>query len=62
MRAHDTFLVVAHVHAAQDSAGNCYDWYTIDRHSHYEERDRGPELEQLRADVDYIAVMQGVEL
>lgn len=34
----DTFLVLAHTASGEDSGGNCYDWYEIDKH--YRETDR----------------------
>lgn len=29
----DTFFVEDHYHSAEDSEGNCYDWYIIDNHN-----------------------------
>ena len=28
----DTFRIVSHDYTDDDDAGNCYDWYTIDKH------------------------------
>lgn len=45
----DTFLVLAHTGGSEDSGGNCYDWYIIDKHYRYTERDVEPIREEVRA-------------
>lgn len=57
----DHFYIVRKLDSKEDPAGNCYDWYIIDRH--YRTVDKTDQIvEQLRADIDYISVMTGVEL
>lgn len=60
----DSFRVVRHYKADKDGEKNCYDWYEID--SHYRMIDKGAkaraEVEQARADIDFISIMTGVEL
>ena len=34
----DSFHVVRHIGEATDGAGNCYDWYEIDRHNRIADR------------------------
>ncbi len=60
----DHFRVVTKMDSKEDVEGNCYDWYQIDQH--YRTIDKtGPiskNTEQLRADVDYLAIMGGIDL
>lgn len=60
----DRFRVVERQWTAEDSAGNCYDRYEID--SHYRIIDKtkytDKQVEQVRADMDFIAMMTDVEL
>lgn len=42
----DRFYVVKHLNSAEDSEGNCYDWYEIDKH--YRTFDKhGKEIRQI---------------
>ena len=43
----DSFFVVRKHHSAEDSEGNCYDWYTIDKHNRI--IDRTPPLKETEA-------------
>lgn len=58
----DNFRVVRKLKVGEDADRNCYDWYEIDRH--YRTIDKsGPilkEQEQLRADVDFLLIMEGL--
>lgn len=60
----DSFRVVRKLDSAEDQAGNCYDWYEIDRH--YREIDRtGPVAEagaKNTANIDYLSMMSGIDL
>lgn len=60
----DRFRVVRRQWTAEDSIGNCYDRYEID--SHYRIIDRSKytdkQVEQVRADMDFIAMMTDVDL
>jgi len=48
----------------EDSEGNCYDWYVIDKHYRYVDKTKPLKAEgaQARADIDFIAMETGVEL
>lgn len=60
----DNFRVVRKIKSDEDGAGNCYDWYEIDRH--YREIDRtGPVAEagaKNTANIDYLSMMSGINL
>lgn len=60
----DNFRVVRKINSTEDGAGNCYDWYEIDRH--YREIDRtGPVAEagaKNTANIDYLSMMSGIDL
>lgn len=60
----DNYRILQKVKSDEDSAGNCYDWYVIDRH--YRLVDRTKTLEEANrknaAMIDYIGMMLGVEL
>lgn len=60
----DNFRVVRKTGSAEDTEGNCYDWYEIDRH--YREIDRtGPVAEREAknsANIDYLSMMSGIDL
>ena len=43
----DSFFVVRKYHSAEDAEGNCYDWYTIDKHNRI--IDRTPPLKETEA-------------
>lgn len=50
----DYFRIVRKLNSKKDEAGNCYDWYEIDRHSRYTDK-TGPvvaEIAQMRADLE----------
>ena len=50
----DHFRVVCKLNSKKDEAGNCYDWYEIDRHSRYTDK-TGPvveEIARMRADLE----------
>lgn len=58
----DFFYIIRKIKSKEDDAGNCYDWYEIDRH--YREVDRtGPilkvvdELSSLMIDQEYALTM-----
>ena len=60
----DNFRIVRKLDSKEDEAGNCYDWYEIDRHNRITDK-TGPLTEreaQNRADIAYIAMETGVEL
>lgn len=60
----DNFRIICKFKSEEDTSGNCYDWYEIDRH--YRMIDKTVALrekeEQDRADIDYISLMTGVDL
>ena len=60
----DNFRVVRKLDSQEDVAGNCYDWYEIDRH--YREIDKtGPIADagtKNAANIDYLRMMSGIEL
>lgn len=60
----DRFRVVRKLDSKDDEAGNCYDWYIIDRH--YRMVDRSAQMEQANAvnaaNVDYLSMMIGIDL
>lgn len=60
----DNFRVVRKMDSREDSEGNCYDWYEIDRH--YRTIDKtGPLVEREArnsANIDYLSMMSGIEL
>ena len=60
----DNFRVVRKTKREEDSAGNCYDWYIIDRH--YRQIDHSKSLEEASnknaANIDYISMMAGIDL
>ena len=43
----DSFFVVRKYHSDEDAEGNCYDWYTIDKHNRI--IDRTPPLKETEA-------------
>ena len=43
----DSFFVVQKYHSDEDAEGNCYDWYTIDKHNRI--IDRTPPLKETEA-------------
>lgn len=60
----DNFRVVRKLDSKEDEAGDCYDWYEIDRHSRTVDK-TGPlaaSAAQNAANIDYIAMMSGIEL
>lgn len=60
----DRFRVVRKLDSKEDEAGNCYDWYEIDRH--YRETDRSAPLVQAEernaANIDFLSMMSGIDL
>ena len=60
----DNFRIVRKLDSQEDVAGNCYDWYEIDRH--YREIDKtGPIAEagtRNAANIDYLSMMSGIDL
>lgn len=60
----DRYRIVRKIDSQEDPAGNCYDWYEID--GHFREIDRSPavlaELQRNAANIDYVAMMAGVDL
>lgn len=60
----DSFRVVRKLDSKEDQAGNCYDWYEIDRH--YREIDRTGPVAQAgaknTANIDYLSMMSGIGL
>ena len=60
----DNFRVVRKIDSTEDSEGNCYDWYEIDRH--FQQIDRtGPVAEagaKNTANIDYLSMMSGIDL
>lgn len=60
----DRYRIVRKLKSAEDRAGNCYDWYEIDRH--YREIDRSKPLEEANArnaaNIAYISMMDGIDL
>lgn len=60
----DSFHIVCKFKSDEDTEGNCYDWYEIDRH--YRMIDKTESIKkaekQNTANIDYISMMTGVEL
>lgn len=60
----DRFRVVRKLKSAEDQAGNCYDWYEIDRH--YQVEDKSAQAAQANArtaaNLDYLSMMAGIDL
>lgn len=57
----DNFRVVQKIKSSEDSDGNCYDWYEIDRH--YRERDKTQAMmDKFSAKIDYISMMAEIEI
>ena len=61
MTVTDTFRVVEKYKSDEDGEGNCYDWYEIDRHSRDTDRFL-PQKDEIQAQIDYLAMMTGVEM
>lgn len=67
-RSHETitdkYRIIRKIKSTEDIAGNCYDWYEIDRH--YREVDRSKPLQEANAknaaNIDYLSMMAGIEL
>lgn len=60
----DSFRVVRKLKSDEDQAGNCYDWYEIDRHYRMQDK-TGPvvQAEQRNsANIDYLSMMAGIDL
>ena len=60
----DCFRVVRRLKSDEDQAGNCYDWYEIDRHYRMQDK-TGPvvQAEQRNsANIDYLSMMAGIDL
>ena len=55
----DSFRIVRKLDSQEDPAGNCYDWYEIDRH--YRNTDRGKALEAAQSLIDglIVAALEG---
>lgn len=60
----DHFRVLRKVWSGEDSAGNCYDRYTIDRHYRVIDKTKGVKaaIAQTAADLDYLYMMTANEL
>ena len=60
----DNFLVVRKTGSSEDSEGNCYDWYVIDKHNTIVDTTKRIKEQQAqdRADLEYIAMETGVDL
>lgn len=60
----DSFLVTEHVGSETDGEGNCYDWYTIDKHFRTIDKTKkiAEQTTQNSADLEYIAMMAGIDL
>ena len=60
----DNFRVVRRLESKTDPAGNCYDWYEIDRH--YRVEDKSAQAAQANArtaaNLDYLSMMAGIDL
>lgn len=60
----DNFRVIRKLKTDEDTEGNCYDWYEIDRH--YRTIDKtGPIKkiqEQNKANIDYLSMMTGFDI
>jgi len=60
----DNFHVVRKLDSQDDTAGNCYDWYEIDRHNRTVDKS-GPVAEagtRNAANIDYLSMMSGINL
>ena len=60
----DNFRVVRKISSKEDEAGNCYDWYEIDRHYCVVDK-TAPVAEreaQNAANIDYLSMMIGIDL
>ena len=60
----DSFRVVRKLDSQEDTAGNCYDWYEIDRHSRTADK-TGPlaaSAAQNAVNIDYLSMMSGIDL
>lgn len=57
----DHFRIVEKINSKEDSEGNCYDWYEIDRH--YRIVNKVSKQEQKNtANIDYLAMMLDIDL
>ena len=56
--------MVKKYHSAEDAEGNCYDWYTIDRHNRVIDKTKlvKEQTQQNRYDIDFLAMETGVDL
>lgn len=52
----DSFYVVGKTHSDEDSEGNCYDWYDIDKHK---QRIDNSKVLQQRMEEVLVAVLEG---
>ncbi len=60
----DSFHVLRKLYSQEDAAGNCYDWYEIDRHNRIVDKS-GPIAEagaKNAANIDYLSMMSGIDL
>ena len=57
-------MVVEKTHSAEDGEGNCYDWYTIDKHFRTIDRTKkvDAQMAQLEGTMEYLAMMADIEL
>lgn len=60
----DRFHVLSKLHSTEDAAGNCYDWYEIDRHSRTTDKSGPVAAAEARnaANIDYLSMMSGIDL
>ena len=60
----DRFRVVRRLKSQEDQAGNCYDWYEIDRHYRMQDKTGPVAAEGARnaANIDYLSMMAGIDL
>ena len=60
----DRFRVVRKLKSDVDQAGNCYDWYEIDRHYRMLDKTKPVVEAELKntANIDYLSMMTGIDL
>lgn len=60
----DSFRVIKKEWSSEDSEGNCYDRYVIDRHYRVIDKTKGvrAELAQTAANLDYLCMMTDISL